>query len=53
MAKSKGGVGQKITGNKLRRFNPNLQKINTVQETGNKRVLVCTKCIKAGKIRKP
>ena len=30
MAKSKGGVGQRITGKTLRRFSPNLQKVTAV-----------------------
>jgi large subunit ribosomal protein L28 len=30
MAKSKGGVGQRITGKTLRRFSPNLQPVNAI-----------------------
>ena len=53
MAKKKGGVGKKITGITRRRFFPNLQRIRIVlQNTAVRRVLVCTGCIKAGKIRK-
>ncbi|MBF0215986.1 MAG: 50S ribosomal protein L28 [Candidatus Omnitrophica bacterium] len=52
MAKSKGGVGQRITGNTLRRFSPNLQTVNAVIDGVNKRVKSCTKCIKAGKVKK-
>ena len=52
LAKSKGGVGQKITGITKRKFNPNLQTVNAVIEGKNKRVRVCAKCIKGGKIKK-
>ena len=53
LAKKKGGVGKKITGITRRRFFPNLQRIRILLPSGaNRRVLVCTGCIKAGKIKK-
>ncbi|MCK4852225.1 MAG: 50S ribosomal protein L28 [Candidatus Omnitrophica bacterium] len=52
MAKSKGGGGQRITGQVLRRFIPNLQPVNAVIEGKRKKIKVCAKCIKAGKVRK-
>ena len=53
MAKKEGGVGKKITGITRRRFLPNLQRIKATIENGTtRRVMVCTGCIKAGKIRK-
>jgi large subunit ribosomal protein L28 len=52
MAKSKGGVGQRITGISNRRFSPNLQTVNAFIDGAKKRVKVCAKCIKAGKIKK-
>ncbi len=52
MAKSKGGVGQRITGKTLRRFIPNLQPVNAVIDGKKKKIKVCAKCIKAGKIKK-
>jgi large subunit ribosomal protein L28 len=52
MAKSKGGVGQRITGKTLRRFSPNLQPVNAVIDGKKKKVKVCAKCLKAGKISK-
>ncbi|MGB2631034.1 MAG: 50S ribosomal protein L28 [Candidatus Omnitrophota bacterium] len=52
MAKSKGGVGQKITGITLRRFAPNLQTVRTVIDGKKKKIKVCAKCIKAGKVKK-
>ncbi|MBU0571937.1 MAG: 50S ribosomal protein L28 [Candidatus Omnitrophica bacterium] len=52
MAKSKGGVGQRITGKTLRRFSPNLQPARAVIDGKKKKVKVCAKCLKAGKISK-
>ncbi|MGB2600504.1 MAG: 50S ribosomal protein L28 [Candidatus Omnitrophota bacterium] len=52
MAKSKGGVGQRITGKTLRRFTPNLQTVNAVINGKKKKIKACAKCIKAGKIKK-
>jgi len=52
MAKSKGGVGQRITGTSKRRFLPNIQSVNAVVDGKSKKVKVCTKCIKAGKVKK-
>ena len=53
MAKYKGGAGRKITGRTKRSFKPNVQKIRII--AGPNRVAsvyVCTKCLKAGKVRK-
>ena len=52
MAKKKGGAGRKITGISKRVFLPNLQRINILVGNRRKKVYVCTKCIKAGKITK-
>lgn len=52
MAKSKGGVGQRVTGSTLRRFSPNIQNVNAIIDGKKKKIKVCTKCIKAGKIKK-
>jgi large subunit ribosomal protein L28 len=35
-----------------RRWNPNLQEVRAVQGGGVKRMLVCTRCIRSGKIAK-
>ncbi|MGA2410707.1 MAG: 50S ribosomal protein L28 [Candidatus Binataceae bacterium] len=35
-----------------RRWNPNLQEVRAVVGGGVQRVLVCTRCIRSGKIRK-
>ncbi len=50
-AKYLGGVGTKITGITRRRFKPNLQHIKITQADGsNKRVRVCTQCMRSGAI---
>jgi large subunit ribosomal protein L28 len=35
-----------------RRFNPNLQKVRIVEGAAPRRVYVCTRCLKAGKVTK-
>jgi len=52
LAKSKGGVGQKITGINPRRFLPNLKNVRAFINGVPKRITVCVKCLKAGKIVK-
>ncbi len=52
----KSGVGNNVSHSHLktkRRWQPNLQKIRAMISGAPKRVLVCTSCIKAGKICKP
>ena len=52
LARKKGGVGQKITGVNPRRFLPNLKTVRTVINGTPKRIRVCVKCLKAGKVKK-
>ena len=53
MAKAKGGAGRKITGRSKRTFKPNVQRLHILNDKGAViTAYVCTKCIKAGKIRK-
>lgn len=52
LAKKKGGVGKKITGITIRRFLPNLQTVRAKINGQTKRIRVCTKCLKAGKVIK-
>ena len=52
LAKSKGGIGLHTTGITRRRFEPNLQRIRVSENGGVRRRLVCTSCIKGGKITK-
>ena len=49
-AKREGGVGIKTTATTKRDFQPNLQKRKTMVDGKVKRVLVCAKCLKAGKL---
>jgi large subunit ribosomal protein L28 len=52
-AKYLGGVGTKVTGISRREFKPNLQRIKITTPNGtNKSVLICTRCLKKGIIRK-
>jgi len=52
-AKYLGGVGTKITGITRREFRPNLQRVKITTPNGtNKYVRVCTRCLKAGVVRK-
>lgn len=52
LAKKKGGVGQKITGINPRRFLPNLKSVRALIDGTPQRILVCVKCLKAGKVTK-
>jgi large subunit ribosomal protein L28 len=36
-----------------RRFNPNLQRMRAVVGGAQKRVKVCTRCLRSGKVQKP
>ncbi len=52
LAKKKGGVGQKITGVNRRRFLPNLKIVRALVNGAPKRIRICVRCLKAGKIIK-
>ncbi|MCQ9208100.1 MAG: 50S ribosomal protein L28 [Omnitrophica bacterium] len=52
LAKKKGGVGRKITGISKRTFAPNLQRVKVTIKGTTKRIRVCSKCLKAGKVQK-
>jgi len=53
LAKKKGGVGKKTTGITKRKFLPNLQRRNVLIDGKIKRILICTRCIKSGKVTFP
>ncbi len=53
LPKKKGGVGLRITGRSKRTFKPNVQRVRAVVDGVVKRVKVCTRCLKSGKIKKP
>ena len=52
IAKRSGGIGLKITGITIRRFQPNLQNVRALINGGVRTLRVCVKCLKAGKVRK-
>ena len=49
-AKKEGGVGRHIARKNIRRFMPNLQSVRALLNGAVKRILVCTRCIKKGRI---
>ncbi len=53
LPKRKGGVGLKTTGHNKRKYFPNLQKVQVQEGKVVRRMRVCTRCIKSGRIRKP
>ena len=51
--KYKGGIGLHTTGISKRRFQPNLQSVRVSDGKGNvRRMCVCARCIKNGKVTK-
>lgn len=52
LAKSRGGVGIKTTGISKRKFKVNLQKIRVTENGTAKRMKVCTRCLRSGKVEK-
>ncbi len=52
IAKRAGGIGLNVTGYSRRRFLPNLQVVKAIISGGVKRIRVCAKCLKAGKVLK-
>jgi len=50
LPKKKGGVGLKTTGITKRKFFPNLQPKKALINGKVKKVLICTKCLKGGKL---
>ncbi len=52
LAKKLGGVGLKTTGITGRRFLPNIQTVKVIQNGRVRRIKVCARCIKSGKVTK-
>jgi len=52
LAKAKGGVGRKVTGKTKRVFAPNLITVKTRIKGTVKRMKVCTRCLRSGKVVK-
>ena len=53
LPKAKGGVGLRTTGHTLRTFRPNIQRVRALVKGEVKRISVCTRCIKSGRVIKP
>ena len=53
LPKKKGGVGLRTTGHTLRKFRPNIQRVRAQVGGQVKRIHVCTRCLKSGRITKP
>jgi large subunit ribosomal protein L28 len=53
LPKKQGGVGLNITGRSKRKFKPNIQRVRALINGETRRVKVCTRCIKSGRIVKP
>ena len=53
LAKAKGGVGRRVTGKTRRKFKPNIQRVRAEVGGSVRRVKICTRCMKAGKVKKP
>lgn len=51
-AKKTGGIGQHITAITPRAFQVNLQTVRAVVNGGTRRIKVCTKCLKSGRVTK-
>jgi large subunit ribosomal protein L28 len=51
-AKYLGGVGTKVTGISRRQFRPNLQSLRVTVNGTNKRMRVCTQCLRSGAVTK-
>jgi len=52
LAKYKGGIGMHTTGINKRRFLPNLQRVRVKEGVTPIRRVVCTSCLKQGKVTK-
>ncbi len=52
VAKKKGGVGKKITGNPKRRFLPNIQRVKAMMDGAARYIKVCAGCIRANLVIK-
>jgi large subunit ribosomal protein L28 len=52
LPKKKGGVGLRCTGRSFRKFKPNIQRVRALVDGTPKRVRLCTRCLKSGRIVK-
>lgn len=52
MLKKAGGVGRRTVRVNHRRFFPNLQRVTAIMNGATRRVLVCTACLRSGRVLK-
>ena len=52
LAKKDGGVGLRCTGRSFRKFKPNIQRVRALVDGAPKRIRLCTRCLKSGRIKK-
>ena len=52
IAKKQGGIGIRITSREKRTFKANIQRVKVLVGKTAKRMRVCTRCIKSGKVTK-
>ncbi|MBO7147759.1 MAG: 50S ribosomal protein L28 [Lentisphaeria bacterium] len=52
LAKKQGGIGMHVVKVSPRTFEPNIQSIRVNENGQNKRMKVCTACIRSGKVKK-
>jgi len=52
LAKKKGGVGRHISGRSKRAFKPNLQTVRAEINGAVRRIRVCTRCLRSGRVKK-
>ena len=52
IAKKQGGIGIRITSREKRTFKANIQRVKVMVGKTPKRLRVCTRCIKSGKVTK-
>ena len=51
-AKKTGGIGQHVTAVTPRIFRPNLQIVHAIVDGTRRRIKICTKCLKSGRVTK-
>jgi large subunit ribosomal protein L28 len=53
LPKKQGGIGLRITGRTKRKFKVNIQRVTGLVHGERKRVKICARCLKAGRLVRP
>ena len=53
LPKKQGGIGLRITGRTKRKFKANIQRVTGMVNGERKRIKICGRCMKAGKLVRP